>query len=256
LTRLLIVNTRAGDGDAAELLEEARRRGIETHVLGDREDPAEAARAADAEVIGIAGGDGSIAAVAGVAAERSLPLGTRNHFARDLGLDDPIEALDAFDGSERRVDAGYANDRLFLNNVSLGLYARLVHRRERHRRRRDTLARARALGTLLRHRRDERITVDGRAVDARVVLVSNNAYELSLLSLGTRDRLDEGLLHVYEAHGLLRPSWDDRSCASLTVDARAGSLRAAVDGEPELLETPVTFRVAPGALTVLLPRPR
>ena len=262
MTRLLIVNTRAGDGDAAKLLEEARRREIETHVLGDHEDPAEAARATDAAAIGIAGGDGSIAAVAAVAVERGLPLvvvpfGTRNHFARDLGLDDPVHTLRAFAGGhERAVDVGYANDRLFLNNVSLGLYARLVHRRERHRRRRDAFARARALGTLLRHRRDEGITVDGRPADARVVLVSNNAYELSVLSLGTRERLDEGRLHLCEAHGLFRPSWDERSGTSITVDARAGSVRAAVDGEPELLDTPIAFRIAPGALRVLLPEPK
>jgi diacylglycerol kinase family enzyme len=263
LTGLLIVNTRAGNREAGELLEAAGGLGIETHVLGEREDVAQAAQAADAAVIGIAGGDGSTAAVASVAVERSLPLvvvpfGTRNHFARDLGLDDPIAALAAFSGGgggERRVDVGYANDRLFLNNVSLGLYARLVHRRERHRHRRDALARARALGTLLRHRRD-RIAVDGRPVEARVVLVSNNAYELSLLSIGTRERLDEGRLHLYEARALLRPSWVDRSCTTLTVDAAAGSLRAAVDGEPEVLETPVEFRIAPGALRVLLPEPK
>ena len=92
----------------------------------------------------MAGGDGSLALVAQVALERDaafvcIPFGTRNHFARDLGLDrdDPIGALRAFSAeTDRRIDVGRADERLFLNNVSLGLYARLVHRREAHRRRR------------------------------------------------------------------------------------------------------------------------
>lgn len=260
MTGLLIVNTRAGTGKADALLEKAARLGVETRVLGEDEDPGDVAEGADAPVLGVAGGDGTIAAVAGIAVERGLPLvvvpfGTRNHFARDLGLDDPLVALEAFGESEERlVDVGYANGQLFLNNVSLGLYARLVHRRERHRRRRDVLARARAFGTLLGHRSGDGITVDGEPVDARVVLVSNNAYELSVLSLGERERLDEGLLHLYAPHGILRPQWEERSYTSLTVDARVGSLRAAIDGEPQVLTTPIEFRVAPSALTVRVPR--
>jgi len=103
----LIVNPRSGDGRTGtdELLDEARRRGIRTHVLEESDDPAEVARSADADALGIAGGDGSLAAVAGAALERDLPFvcvpfGTRNHFARDLGLDrsDPLGALAAFEG--------------------------------------------------------------------------------------------------------------------------------------------------------------
>jgi len=260
LTGLLIVNPRSGSGEVGELLEVAAGLGVESRVLVEGEEPREVARAAHASVLGVAGGDGSIAAVAGAAVERSLPLvvvpfGTRNHFARDLGLDEPLDALHAFvSGTERTIDVGFANEQLFLNNVSLGLYAQLVHRRERHRRRRDTLARIRALGTLLGHRSDDGITVDGDPVDARVVLVSNNAYELSVLSLGERERLDEGLLHLYAPHGILQPQWEERSYTSLTVDARAGSLRAAIDGEPQVIATPIEFRIAPSALTVLVPR--
>src|SRR6266540_3158283 len=110
VARFLVVNPRAGDErpSADELVGAARRRGIESHVLADGESPAEIARSVDADALGIAGGDGSLAAVAGVAVERDLPLvcvpfGTRNHFARDLGLDrrDPVAALAGFDGSER-----------------------------------------------------------------------------------------------------------------------------------------------------------
>ncbi|HEU5361897.1 MAG TPA: diacylglycerol kinase family protein [Gaiellaceae bacterium] len=256
------MNPSSGDGGADELLEAARARGIATHVLADGDDPAAVARGADDGALGMAGGDGSLAIVAGVAIERGLPFvcvpfGTRNHFARDLGLDrdDPTGALDAFgNGVERRVDVGRAGDRLFLNNVSLGVYAHLVHRRERHRRRRNALARLRALEAVVRNRHGVGLTIDGEPVHARVVLVANNAYELSVLSLGERERLDGGLLHVYAAHGLLRADWEERSCEQVTIDTPARRVRAAVDGEPEVLRTPVEFRVEPRALRVLVPR--
>src|SRR5438105_2042459 len=130
-----VVNPRAGDDrpSTGELVRAAAARGIRAHVLGPGEDPAKVARAAAADAIGVAGGDGSLAAVAAVALERDVPfvcvpLGTRNHFALDVGLDrdDPIGALAAFSGRERRVDIGRTGGRLFLNNVSFGLYASLV----------------------------------------------------------------------------------------------------------------------------------
>lgn len=258
----LLINPRSGNGGAEDLVAAARERGIETHLLRQGDDLRELARQADADALGMAGGDGSLAAVAEVAIERSLPFacipfGTRNHFARDVGLDrdDPIGALDAFvDRVERRVDVGRVNDRLFLNNVSLGVYARLVHRRERHRRRRDALARLRALTAVARHRKPIGITIDGEPTEARVVLVSNNAYELTVLSLGARTRLDEGTLHVYAPSGFLRSNWEERACERLEIGASSGRLRAAVDGEPEVLETPLEFRIEPKALRVLLPR--
>jgi diacylglycerol kinase family enzyme len=258
----LIVNPSSGDGGSDELLAAARERGIKTHVLGDGDDLAEIARTAQADALAMAGGDGSLAVVAQAALERELPFacipfGTRNHFARDIGLDreDAIGALDALvDGQEIRIDVGRANDRLFLNNVSLGVYARLVHRREHHRRRRDAFARLRALGTLVTHHDGVGITVDGEPVEARVVLVSNNAYVLDVLSVGERERLDEGELYLYALHGVLRFEWDERDGESFTIDAQAGRLQAAVDGEPDELETPIEFRVEPRALRVLLPR--
>src|SRR6185437_12639178 len=126
LSSLLIVNPRSGRGgpDPDELIAEARRLGIQTQLLGQNDDPADVARRSDADALGIAGGDGSLAAVAEVALERDapfvcVPFGTRNHFARDLGLDrnDPIAALAAFGGKgvERRVDVGRVANRLFLN---------------------------------------------------------------------------------------------------------------------------------------------
>src|SRR5579884_217636 len=257
---LLLVNPRSGNGGSDALLEAAAARGIATHALAPDEDAGEVARTSDAGVLGMAGGDGSLAAVAAVAIERGLPLvcvpyGTRNHFARDLGLDrrDPAAALAAFDGGvERRIDVGRVNDRVFLNNVSLGVYAGLVHRREHHRRRRNALARVRALAAVASHR-ETTITLDGVPVRAHVVLVANNRYELSVLSLGERARLDEGLLHVYAATGVLRSGWAERSCESLRIDAGSHRLSAAVDGEPEVLATPLEFRIEPRALRILLP---
>src|SRR5207237_4103134 len=121
-------------GQLGDVVAAARARGLEVHVLGAGEDVAEAAQRHDVDALGIAGGDGSFAPAAAVCIERDMPfvcvpLGTRNHFARDLGLDrdDPVAALASFDGVERRVDVGRANGRLFLNNVSFGAYAVLVH---------------------------------------------------------------------------------------------------------------------------------
>lgn len=259
---VLLINPRSGSGrgpSADELRSEAERRGIEARVLGENDDPVELARRAEAEVVGAAGGDGSVASVAAVAVERDLPFvcvpfGTRNHFARDLGLDvdDPAATLDAFRGEERRVDVGRVGERHFLNNVSLGLYAALVHRRERHRRRSEALARARALWLSLRERDDVWARLDGEPVQARVLLVANNAYDLSLFTVGERPRLDEGRLHVYAAEGWLPRHWQERDGEQFTIDA-PGTLEAAIDGEPTHLEPPVEVAIEPQALRVLLP---
>jgi diacylglycerol kinase family enzyme len=254
----LLVNPRSGDAlpTADELRAAAQLVGVDVYVLEEDDDAADIARAADAETLGVAGGDGSLAAVAAVAIERDLPFvcvpfGTRNHFARDLGIDrsDPIGALAAFHGVERRIDVGCAGDRLFLNNVSLGLYARLVHRREHHRRRREVLARVRAWTMLLTHRDSLGITLDGAPVEAQLVLLANNGYDLELPSIGARSSLDEGQLHLY----VVRGGVEERSGIGFVVDARDGRIEVAVDGEPDVLETPIEFRIKPAALRVLVP---
>jgi diacylglycerol kinase family enzyme len=264
LRGLLLINPRAGRAagpGAEELRDEALARGVEARILREGEDPAEQARTAEAEILGAAGGDGSVATVAAVAVERRLPFvcvpyGTRNHFARDLGLDrdDPIGALAGFEGEERPVDVGRIGDRRFLNNVSLGIYASLVHRREHHRRRGQLLAGARALWLGLRRRRGVWATLDGDPVRARIVLVANNAYQLDLFSIGERERLDQGRLHLYTARGWLPNAWEERSGERFTIDAPGSSLQAAIDGEPAVLETPLAFSIEPRALRVLLPR--
>jgi diacylglycerol kinase family enzyme len=257
MSGFLLINPRSGQGAKTDLLRgEAARLGIETHVLGAHEDPAEIARQAPDGPLGMAGGDGSLASVAGVAVERdaqfvAIPFGTFNHFARDLGLErrDPVGALRAFSGRERRVDVARVNGRLFLNNVSLGLYARLVHRSEHG----DSLARLKALALLLRRPSGLGVTVDGENVHARVVVVSNNHYRLDALRLGERDRLDEGVLYLYVAHGWLPSTWEERPLRSFTVGSRAGRLEAAIDGEATELETPLRLEIEPRALRVLLP---
>ena len=228
-------------------------------MLAPHESAADVARSAGAEALGMAGGDGSLGVVAAVALERDLPFvcvpfGTRNHFARDLGLDrdDPVAALDGFGGDERRFDVGRAGQRLFLNNVSFGVYASLVHRRERHRRRRDALARLRALARTLRHPHRSRVQLGGELLIARVVLVANNAYELRLFELGARDSLTGGRLHVYSADGVLPRNWEERAARVFTLEAPL-RLRAAVDGEPAEFDAPLEFRVDPRALRVLVP---
>jgi diacylglycerol kinase family enzyme len=254
---LLVINPRSGQGnDADELRAAAERLGVETHLLGPDDDPAEVARSAPEGPLGVAGGDGSLAAVAEVALERDaafvvIPFGTFNHFARDLGLDrdDPEGAMRAFSGRETRVDVARVNDRLFLNNVSLGIYARLVHEEDED----VAFPRLRALAMLVRRPRGLGVTVDGKPAHARVLVVANNAYELHVLSIGQRERIDEGRLHLYVAHGFLPSSWEERSCTELSIEARTGHLRAAIDGEAEMLETPLRFRIEPRALRVLLP---
>jgi diacylglycerol kinase family enzyme len=234
----LLVNPRSGDGSGVdELCSAAEARGIDTHVLRPGEDAGALSREAQTDVLGAAGGDGTVAAVAGAALESGLqfvcvPFGTRNHFARDVGLDrsEPAAVLDAFDGAEQRIDVGRANGRLFLNNVSIGAYAVLVHHGWR-----------RVLDAL---RRRQRLTVDGETIHTRVLLVANNAYSFS----GARKQLDGGLLHAYTAGGEIRVA------QHLGVDARPASLGVAIDGERAELETPVRFEIEPRALRLLLPR--
>jgi diacylglycerol kinase family enzyme len=260
---LLLINPRSGNDrpSAEELRDAAKERGVRVHLLAESDDAVEVARGADADALGMAGGDGSLAPVAAVAVERGLPFvvvpfGTRNHFARDAGLDrgDPIAALDAFTaGRERRVDLGRVNGHAFINNVSLGLYADLVHERESHRRRGDALARLRALVLLARDRTPLGLSVDGKPVETHVALVANNDYQLDLFSLGERERLDEGQLHLYVAHGLLPGSWEERRGERFVIDSARGRLHAARDGEPAELTTPLEFAVEPKALRVLLP---
>jgi diacylglycerol kinase family enzyme len=283
----LLINPRSGDRrpSATELLREAEDVGIDARILREGDEASEVARkAADsgADALGMAGGDGSLAAVAAVALERDLPFacipfGTRNHFVRDLGIDpsDPVAALGAFGGSERRVDAGAVSGSIFLNNVSLGVYASFVHDPKQKTRNRLVafLRMAPAAFGKARQPLDVAFEVEGSREHhaALVVLVGNNDYRLeSLADLGGRERLDEGLLHAYvieavsrrallgllfkaargdlgEAEGLV-----ERAAPRLTVDLPHRRIHAAIDGEPAVLEAPLEFEIKPRALRVLV----
>lgn len=262
---VLFVNPSSGKGGPSveELASAAQALGVRVHVLEEDDDLVELARQADEEVLGMAGGDGSLGAVAQVAIDRDLPFvcvpwGTRNHFAIDVGLDadDPLSTLAAFgDGVERRIDVGRVGEQLFLNNVSLGVYARLVHRRERRLQRGETFARLRALLISLKdRRRTERFVVDGQPLRASAVLVANNEYRVDLFSIGARERVDEGVLTIYAAHGLRRLRWTERKTASVKIETRRDPTHAAIDGEPALLDSPLELRIEPGALRLLVPR--
>jgi diacylglycerol kinase family enzyme len=260
MSGFLLVNPRAGTDHPSteELVEAARERGIETHVLRAGEDAAALARAEVASALGMAGGDGSLGAVAAVALERGLPFvcipfGTYNHFAWDAGIDrdDPLGALDAFEGEERRVDVGRLSDgRVFLNNVSFGLYAALVAEEDR------VGSRLRALLRRVVRGGHVYLRLDGEPVTARIVVVGNNVYRLHPLEVGRRERLDQGVLHLGIARGLLPRSWEERRGRQFAVDADAPSLETAIDGEPVRLRMPVELAVEPRALRLLLPKRR
>jgi diacylglycerol kinase family enzyme len=213
-------------------------------------------------VLGVAGGDGSLAPIATVALETGaafvcVPVGTRNHFARDIGLDreHPLEALRAFDddAEERAIDVGRADDRIFLNNISFGVYAALVRRRERHRRRGEALARVRALLQTARHPYRLHARVNGEELFARALLVGNNRYAIDLFTLGVRERLDTGELHLLAAAGLLPYTWAERVAAKFTIELDRPHVQVAADGEPVLLEAPLELESLPRALRVRLP---
>jgi diacylglycerol kinase family enzyme len=249
----------------------------------DADSLADEAAEAGATTLGIAGGDGSLGAVAAVALGYDrpfvcVPYGTRNHFARDLGLDcdDPIATLAAFGGSERRVDAGRVGDVVFLNNVSLGLYASLVHDPAHETKNRLAAALRMVPAAFGKGRRPLKLTLDlpdgRREVDAFVLLVANNDYALDAISdLGARTRLDEGLLHAYvvETVGRFRlailfaralagrvgeiEGYTELTAERLTVDSPRPRIHVAVDGEPAVLPARLTFKVEARALRVLVP---
>ncbi|MFH8802014.1 diacylglycerol/lipid kinase family protein [Streptomyces sp. NPDC017936] len=291
----LIMNPRSGGGKVGKfhLAERARALGAEVVVLdpAHRQDVAELARRAvrdGADLLGVAGGDGTQALVAGVAAEHDVPFvvisaGTRNHFAMDLGLDrqDPSTCLDALtDGVELRVDLGRLQagkpvpgdeGRVFVNNASFGVYAAVVQSPAyRDDKARTTLE---MLPGLLTHHSGARLHVRAgphTLHSPQAVLVSNNPYHRGdSAGLGRRDRLDSGelgvlgievdsaaeatdlLLRGKQGHGLTAAT-----AAEVVVDADVPVIPVGVDGEALLLPTPVRCRLVPGALRVRVPRHR
>ena len=285
---VLLINPKSGGGKAErfDLAGEARKRGIRAVVLERGDDLLELAEHAvsdGADVIGMAGGDGSQALVATVAMRHDLPhvcipAGTRNHFALDLGLDrdDVIGALDAFtDGVEQRIDLARVNEHVFVNNASLGVYAQVVQSDAYRDAKLETWAQM--LPELLGPEAPPiDLKFDGpdgtELADAPLVLVSNNPYQLTRLAgAGTRARLDTGRLGIVAARlaapsdiaelvmfetvgqaqrfrGLLQ--WSE---ARFEVRSRA-PVAVGLDGEALVLEPPLHFVSLPGALRVRLPQ--
>ena len=285
---VLIMNLKSGGGKAAKfrLAEECEKRGIEPIVLQPGDDLLQLADDAvtrGADVIGMAGGDGSQALVATVASRRGVahvcvPAGTRNHFALDLGLDrdDVVGALDAFsEGVERQIDLATVNGRVFVNNASLGLYAKVVQSPEY----RD--AKFKTATTMLPELLGPQATpldLHFRGPDgtdfptAHLILVSNDPYQLDHIGgRGTRQRLDAGVLGILaariadaadarrfvtlEAAGQVRrfPGWQEWSAPRFEVGSGA-PVEIGIDGEALLMDPPLVFESLPGALQVRLPR--
>ncbi len=283
---VLIMNLKSGGGKAERfhLEDECHARGIEPVVLGPDDDLLQLAHdAADrgADVLGMAGGDGSQALVASVAAERGLPMvvipaGTRNHLALDLGLDreDVVGALDAFGAArEQRMDLADVNGHVFVNNVSLGLYATIVrspeYRDAKMETTMSTLPTVLAPGTAPF---DLRFTgPDGEPrTGAHVIQVSNNPYGSTVVGMGSRPRLDTHRLGI-----LMLEIRDDAAVASLLgavatghperfdglrswsaprFEVSSGSpIAVGLDGETMQMDPPLVFSIRPDPLRVRLP---
>ena len=288
--RVLFVNPKAGGGKAerVDLVAECRTRGIVAIVMGPGDDIRALALeevSAGAEVIGMAGGDGSQAAVAAIASANDVPFvcvpaGTRNHFAADIGLDrsDVVGALDAFgNGEERRIDMASVNGRAYLNTASMGLYARIVqsprYREAKAKTVAELLPELLGPGTEpfdLRFTGPQGVTWAG----AHVLLVSNNRYEpVNLSGQGARSRMDSGLLGVIaavlrepgelaalvaaEKAGAIQhfPPASGWTTPKLRVDS-GGPVEIALDGEAVVMDPPLLFESRPGALRIRLPMRR
>jgi diacylglycerol kinase family enzyme len=281
----LIMNPKSGGGkvEKFDLKRRAEERGAEVFLIDGSEpvDVAKVAREAvaqGADLLGVAGGDGTQALVAGIAAEHGIPFvvisaGTRNHFALDLGLDreDPSACLGALsDGVELRVDLGVINGQTFVNNASFGAYAEVV---ETPAYRDDKLnTTLNLLPDLLQGQRGVRLSA--RADDTEIrspqaLLVANNPYGTGdIAGLSRRARLDAGVLgvigvkvrNVQQAVDLLRGrravGVRVLSTKKIEITADAPQIPVGVDGEALSMSTPVVCTISPGALRVWVPRDR
>ena len=281
----LIMNPRSGGGKVIKfaLKDKAEKLGAEVALLDgpgivDVAALARQAVADGADLLGVAGGDGTQALVAGIAAEHGLPFlvisaGTRNHFALDLGLDreDPAAGLNALtDGEELRVDLGIIGGRTFVNNASFGAYAEVVRSPAYRDDKRGTTLQM--LPDLLNGHRGARLSAqagDTRIDGPQALLVSNGRYEMTdVAGLGRRDRLDAGVLgvvavrvdsarqavelaHRRHGNGLTVLAADE-----VLVDADAAEIPVGIDGETVMLPTPVRCTIQPRALSVVVPRER
>jgi YegS/Rv2252/BmrU family lipid kinase len=249
-------------------------------------DAVEDAIASNVDAILAGGGDGTIRSVASFLVGRDiplgvLPLGTLNHFARDIGIPVDLEKATriVLAGRTRRVDVGEVNGRFFLNNSSLGLYPRVVRLRQRysaHGLRKWMIALWATMKVLEQNPvLGVRIAAEGEAVVRRtsLLLIGNNAYQMSGIDAGSRQSLSDGQLAVYVVRGggrwkLIKllwktitgrvreePDFDAFLVKEATIESRAERLLVACDGEVETLDLPLSYRSRPLALTVFVPAP-
>jgi diacylglycerol kinase family enzyme len=282
----LIMNPRSGGGkvDKFGLKDKAEALGAKVALLEGpgQVDVAALARQAvadGADLLGVAGGDGTQALVAGIAAEHDLPFlvisaGTRNHFAMDLGLDrdDPSTCLDALtgDGVEQRIDLGVIGGRTFVNNASFGAYAEVVESPAYRDDKRGTTLQM--LPDILTGHRGAKLTAyagETTVTGPQALLVSNNPYQGGdIAGLSRRARLDTGTLGVVavtvnnalQAAMLLRGA-RGQGLTTLTteevvVDADVPEIPVGIDGETVMMATPVRCTIQPRALRVRVPRDR
>jgi diacylglycerol kinase family enzyme len=282
----VIMNPRSGGGKVVkfDLATEARALGAEVALI-DGPGPVDVAALArdavadGADLLGVAGGDGTQALVAGIAADHNVPFlviaaGTRNHFAMDLGLDrdHPQSGFEALtDGIEITMDLGVIGGRTFVNNASFGAYAQIVQSPAYRADKRGTTLKM--LPDLLSGRRGPRLVAridDAATIEGpSAILISNNRYELGdPAGLGRRVYLDRGELGVIaitvssaaQAAALLRRS-DSSGLRTFTahevvIDADSDEIPVGIDGESVMMPTPVRCEIRPGALRVRLPRER
>jgi diacylglycerol kinase family enzyme len=290
----LLINPRSGggcsDAHAERLSELFRKAGAEVQIHragvdGAMRTLAERLVAKRVPVIVAAGGDGTMNTLASVLAGTDtalgvLPLGTLNHFARDLGIPVGLDAAVAVvtRGKRRAVDVGEVNGRFFVNNSSIGLYPAMVRHREKQRRQ---LGRGKwpamlwAMHTVLRSHPflDLTLELDGTKQRRRTpfVFIGNNSYQMEGFTIGLRERLDCGVLSVYLTRRLRRAGlislalrafvgrlhqardFEANTTRAVRIDSRHKRLLVATDGEVDAMDMPLEYRIHPGALRVIAP---
>jgi YegS/Rv2252/BmrU family lipid kinase len=292
---VVIVNAKSGDGHdaawAAQLEERFRKHGMDVRVVLARDGAAidEAARRAVAQsptLMIAGGGDGTVNGVAAHLVGTGirlgvLPLGTLNHFAKDLGIpldiEDAVRTIAAAHATQ--VDVGEVNGRIFLNNSSVGLYALMVQERDRVQRtglgKWPAMIKASWKILSVHRSRKLQLVVDGRASERRtpLVFVGNNAYVLSGFSIGAREALDVGRLSLYivprdrrwsliwlairALFGKIHQQSDFQAsnAEDVVIEARHDHMHVATDGEVEQLAMPLHYRIRKRALHVIVPAP-
>ena len=288
----IIISAGAGPGDNTEaakhLAEIFQKDHVDISLAHSGEEVTEFAQEAARgryKVIVAAGGDGTINSVASAVIDSDkilgvLPLGTLNHFARDLGIPSDLEqaARTIIEGHTIEVDVAEVNSRIFLNNSSLGLYPMIVREREKHQRLGFRKWPAFIWATIQALRRnpflDVQLRVNNKLLDRTTpfVFVGNNEYAMDLFNIGLRDRLDRGELSIYITHGTsrlkliglalravvgrLRNDKDFLALRSNEVKIQTARkrVRVAFDGEIEVMEAPLQYRVRGRALRVIVPK--